>query len=214
MQVIPRYRLPFLLRAAGLEVVTREFPEAENVHRLTVREAEPMPFTTGPHRKIVYPDGRLEGPFPVADRPALSQFVGTIFQELKVERVLATISEGTFWLNNKALSAYLWKVPDAQRVARFLRQRGLTDRFQGGFVIQRPQFETTLPLLAANTYSGGSDVLFSALPSPSFSCRVTVLFCHHFDLHIATPDASLLESVTTLAARKGLDADSLALPEF
>src|SRR5262249_40353134 len=119
-------------------------------------------------------------------------------------------AEGAFWLNNKAQSAYLWKVPDAQRVSRFLRRRGLTDRFRGGFRIACPQFETILPQLAANTYAGGGDVLFTALPPAT---PLTVLACHHFDLHIATPDAALLQTIAGLATEQGLIAESLVLPE-
>ncbi len=212
MQVVPRHELPRQLRAAGLEPRSREFPDAASVHRLTVRECEPLPYITGPHRKVLYPDGRIEGPFPVADRPNLSAFVATVFAALPVRSALATVTEGAFWLNNRAQSAYLWKVADAQRVARFLRARGLTDRFQGAFRVRREQFATTLPLLAAHTYAGGSDVQFAALDTPG--CRLTVLACHHFDLHFTTPDASLLETIVCLAEQNRLAAESLALPDL
>jgi hypothetical protein len=212
MQVIPRRQLPRLLRAAGLEAATREFPDVSAVHRLTVRERESLPFTSGPHRKFIYPDGRVEGPFPVADRPALSAFVAAAFAALEVKDVLAMVAEGTFWLNNKNQAAYLWKVEDAQRVACFLRRRGLTDRFQGGFRVRAPRFDAVLPLLAANTFAGGGDVLFAALP-PS-ACCLTILACHHFDLHITSPDARLRDCLAELAAQRGLVAETLALPDL
>jgi hypothetical protein len=212
MQVVPRHRLPMLLRLAGLNAVTREFEDSIEIFRLTVRERAPLPFTSGPHRKVLYPDGRIEGPFPVADRPALSAFVAIVFDSFAVQEVFATVPEGTFWLNNRAQSAYLWKVPDAQKVRHFLRSRGLTDRFRGGFLVQRAQFGSILPRLAANTYAGGADVLFTAL-SPSLH-RLTATACHHFDIHFATPDASLIPTIADLADRHDLLAETLALPEL
>jgi hypothetical protein len=212
VQVVPRHRLLPLLRAAGLETETRDFPEVSAVHRLTVREAEPMPFTGGPHRKLVYADGRVEGPFPVADRPVLSQFIAETFTELGIKETLATIPEGAFWLNNKAQAAYLWKVDDARRVSRFLRRRGLTDRFRGGFRVRREQFAAVLPVLAAHTYAGGADVLFAALEPPQR--RLTALACHHYDIHFASPDRPLLDSIAHLAAQHGLTAETLALPDI
>ncbi len=211
MQIIPRHRLPRLLRAAGLEPATRAFPEALTVHRLTVREREPMPFTVGPHRKIVYPDGRVEGPFPVADRPALSRFVAQVFRELAAPQVLATVADGTFWLNNKTQAAYLDRVADARAVTRYLRQRGLTDRFQGGFCVTLARFDDILPRLAANTFAGGGDVEFAALGS---RVRLTALACHHFDLHFAAPDPALLDAIAALAEQNALEADALALLEL
>jgi hypothetical protein len=154
----------------------------------------------------------VEGPFPVADRPVLSQFIAETFLGLGVEETLATIPAGAFWLNNKAQAAYLWKVADAQRVSRFLRRRGLTDRFQGGFRIRREQFASILPVLAAHTYAGGADVLFAALAPPHL--RLTALACHHFDIHFASPDSPLLDAITHLAAQHGLIAASLALPDI
>ncbi|HZO92067.1 MAG TPA: hypothetical protein VFB38_27360 [Chthonomonadaceae bacterium] len=212
MQIIPRRELPRLLRAAGLDPHTREFPDVPAVHRLTVREREPRPHIRGPHRKIVYPDGRMEGPIPVADRPALSAFVAAAFTALEVEAVLAVVAEGTFWLNNKAQAAYLAKVADARYVCQFLRRRGLTDRFQGGFCVRRARFSAVLPVLAANTFAGGGDVLFAAL-SP-VGRRLTILACHHYDLHFAAPDPAPLESIADLAAQHGLEPETLALPDL
>lgn len=211
MQVIPRHSLPSLLRKAGL-AAARDFPLTTDLYRLTVREQDPVLHVSGPHRKIVYPDGRIEGPFPVADRPALSGFFPRVFSTLGATAVLATVPEGTFWLNNKAQANYLYQVPDAQRVSRFLRRRGLTDRFQGGFVIRADQFVPSLPWLAANTFSGGADVLFSVL-APS-SLRLTALACHHFDIHFTSPTDPALSTIAELAAQHGLLAESLSLPEL
>lgn len=212
MQVVPRDRLPILLRSAGLDPQSREFPDNNVVHRLTVREHEPMAFTGGAHRKLVYPDGRVEGPFPVADRPALSRFIATAFDSLGADAVLATVSEGTFWLNNKAQAAYLARVPDALRVTRFLRMRGLNDRFRGGFRVERARFFVSLPWLAANTYAGGGDVQFVVLQPASI--RLTALACHHFDIHFASPDSALIERLAALAAAENLLAEMLELPDL
>lgn len=160
---------------------------------------------------MVYADGRVEGPFPLADRPTLSGFVAALFRQFQVPTVLATVAEGTFWLNNKAQSAYLWRVLDAQRVSRFLCRRGLTNRFRGGFIVRPDAFHSVLPVLAANTFAGGGDVQFASL-APSLP--LTVLACHHFDLHVATPDAALMERVSDLACRHDLALDSFALPLF
>jgi hypothetical protein len=212
MQIIPRHRLPHLFRAAGLDPVSRDFPDVLEAHRLTVLEQDPLPFVSGPHRKRITSDGRVEGPFPIADRPALSGFIAAAFAAVGASSVLATVPEGALWLNNKAQAAYLWKVPDAQQVALFLRRRGLTDRFQGGFCIRKAHFADSLPRLAANTYAGGSNVLFAALDTPA--CRLTVLACHHFDLHFASPDPVLLETIAQLAPSHRLMAETLVLPDL
>lgn len=212
MQIVPRKALAQQFRQAGLEAGSRTFSETQESHRLTVREREPKAHVSGPHRKIVYPDGRVEGPFPVADRPALSRFIPAVFAAVGAQSVLATVAEGAFWLNNKSLTAYLTKVADAQRVSAFLRRRGLTDRFQGGFRVMQAQFDTILPWLAANTYAGGGDVQFAALEPAS--CRLTALACHHFDIHFTTPDASLLLHIRELAEPHNLCVDTLALPEL
>lgn len=212
MQVIPRHQLPRLLRAAGLDPITRDFPDACLLHRLTVTECRPLPFTRGPHRKIVYPDGRVEGPIPVADRPLLSRFVAEVFHHAGAHTVLALIPEGAFWLNNRSQATYLRRVPDARRVSAFLRRRGLTDRFRGGFCVRRDQFFDALPLLAANTFAGGADVLFTA--PFSRDRRLSLLACHHFDLHLATPDPALYASIAALIGERGLASDTLMLPDL
>lgn len=210
MQIVPRHDLSRRLRQAGLEPDTRDFAENEFSHRLTLRECAPLPFVAGPHRKVVYADGRVEGPFPLGDRPALSGFVATLFAHLNVPAVLATVADGTFWLNNKAQAEYLRRVPDAERVTRFLRRRGLTNRFRGGFAVRADAYRTVLPVLAANTFAGGGDVLFASLAP---DVPLTVLACHHFDLHVSTPNAALLSAVSTLACRHDLALDSFALPD-
>lgn len=212
MFVVPRRKLPALLKTGGLEPQSRDFPEAPEVFRLTIREKNPQPFLSGPHRKVTYPDGRVEGPFPVADRPALSRFIASVFLSLAAEDVLATIPEGAFWLNNRAQSAYLHQVPDAEKVSLFLRRRGLTDRFQGGFQVQASQLGTVLPSLAANTYAGGTDVLFSVL-RPS-SLRLTALSCHHFDIHFSSPTESVIAAIAEMAEPEGLEAVQLSLPDL
>ncbi|MCS6776190.1 MAG: hypothetical protein RMJ43_01435 [Chloroherpetonaceae bacterium] len=209
MQVVPRSRLPRLLRACGLAPETREFPHPERLHRLTVREQAPPAFTGGPHRRVFLPEGAEQEKVPVADRPALSAFVATGFEAVRARYVLATIERGALWLNNRAQREYLADVPDAQRVSRFLRRRGLTDRFQGGFLIPASDFRRTLPMLAAQAFSGGSDVLFAAFP-PAFS----VLACRQFDLHFTAPEAACLARIVDLAQQHGLRAEMLQLPDI
>lgn len=212
MQVIPRDKLYSLLRASGLDPLTRDFQDACRLHRLTVKECSPLPFIQGPHRKIVYPDGRIEGPIPVADRPRLSRFVARVFHHAGAQVVLATVTEGAFWLNNRSQTNYLHNVPDAQRTSAFLRSRGLTDRFRGGFCVHRDQFFETLPRLAANTFAGGADVLFTA--PHTHGSPLTLLACHHFDLHLATPDPVLWSQVLHLTEADGLASDALTLPDL
>lgn len=212
MRILPRYALPGILRKAGLDPKTRNFPETVTVHQLTVKQREEPPFTGGPHRKVIYPDGRIEGPFPVADRPALSRFLAEAFLEIGVQEVAAAVTDGAFWLNNKTQAAYLHRVADARAVSRFLRTRGLTDRFRGGFGVDRAQFLAILPVLAANTYAGGADVLFVALRP---DCHpITALACHHFDLHFAAPSSASIAAVAALAERHGLQAQTIDLVDL
>jgi hypothetical protein len=207
MQVIPRRELAQWLRKAGLDPDLRLFPQPE--HQITIRETSPPPFVRGPHRKSTHSQNPDAGPTPVCDRPDLSRFVATVFHVAEATCVLAVVPEGAFWLNNKSLSGYLWRVPDALRVSAFLRRRGLTDRFQGGFLIRQAQFHSTLPELAANTFSGGSDVLFAAIaPYP-----LTVLACRHFDLHIASPDSDLIARISAVVPAQTLRAESIEIPD-
>ncbi len=211
MQIVPRFELPRLLGRAGLNVSTREFHDEVATQRLTVRETDPMPYVSGPARKSVFPDGRIEGPYPLADRPLLSTFLGQILIAVGAERVLATVPEGTFWLNNKSLADYFGRVPDAMRICRFLRARGLTDKFRGGFLLTPDQFAVFVPILAAQPYAGGADVQFTALqPTP---LHLTAIACHHFDIHFASPDPRLLERVAALAPA-ALTAETLTLLEI
>ncbi len=210
MQIIPRYELALLLRRAGLDAGTRQFV-CETVSRLTVREAAPPVFTVGPHRKVTYPDGRVEGPFPVADRPALSAFLAAALTELEISDALALVPEGAFWLNNKAQAQHLHNVADAQAVAKFLRGRGLTNRFQGGFRIEAPQFPADIPRLAAQTYAGGADVLLVSLDRRR---PLTAVACHHFDIHFSSPDPAVISAIARLAESHSLLPDTLALPEL
>jgi hypothetical protein len=211
VQIVPRFELPRLLNRAGLDVRTREFSDQIATHRLTVRETDPLPYISGPARKAVYPDGRVEGPYPLADRPCLSHFLGEIMTAIGAEQVLATVPEGTFWLNNKSMAAYFAAVPDAMRVCKFLRARGLTDKFRGGFLLSPAHFAVTLPLLAAQTYAGGADVQFTVV-APAL-IRLTATACHHFDIHFAGPDSGLLNSLAAMAPAH-LTAESLALPDI
>jgi hypothetical protein len=211
VQIVPRFELPRLLSRAGLNVMDRNFPDQIATHRLTVRETEPLPYVSGPARKAVYPDGRIEGPYPLADRPLLSHFLGATMTAVGAESVLATVSEGTFWLNNKSLAAYFARVPDAMRVCRFLRARGLTDKFRGGFLLSPAHFADTLPLLAAQTYAGGADVQFTVVQPAGL--HLTAVACHHFDIHFASPNAKLLQRVAT-SAPAHLTAETLSLPEL
>ena len=210
MQIIPRHELKTYLRRAGLNPVSQEFAADTETYRLTVRELTPPPFTSGPNRKVAYPDGRIEGPFPVVNRPALAAFVAEVFAAFSVERVLAVVPEGNVWLNNKAQSGYLHRVPDAQTLAKFLRSRGLTNRFQGGFCIAPSQF-SVLPVLAAQPFVGGADVLFASLLP---LCRLTALSCHHFDVHFTAPDSDSITRIAALAENSGLCPETLALPDL
>ncbi len=211
MQIVPRFELPRLLSRAGLNVSTREFADETATHRLTIRETEPLPYVSGPARKAVYPDGRIEGPYPLADRPLLSQFLGTTLAALGAERVLVTVPEGTFWLNNKSLATYFGQVSDAMRVCRFLRARGLTDKFRGGFLLSPAHFAVSLPLLAAQTYAGGADVQFTVIQPAGL--RLTAVACHHFDIHFAAPDPALIARISALAPAS-LTAETLDLAEI
>lgn len=212
MRVVPKGDLPQFFRAAGMDADTRAFSCDALLHRLTVKEAIPPEFHGGPHRKVVYADGRIEGPFPVSDRPALSAFFPTVFSRLQVRYVLATVVEGTFWLNNKAQLDYLKRVPDAVRVGHWLRRRGLTDRFQGGFLLRPCEFAEALPQLAANAYAGGSDVHFTVIAPRALP--LTAVACHHFDIHFASPNAMVMRQVQEFAEAQGLAIESLAEPEI
>lgn len=211
MQIVPRFELARRLRRAGLEAATREFPDEVATHRLTVRETEPAPYISGPSRKTVYPDGSFEGPFPLGDRPLLSRFLAEVMDALGAEQVLATIPEGTFWLNNKTLATYFAPVPDAMRVCKFLRARGLTDKFRGGFLLTPTQFALSLPQIAAQPYTGGANVQFTVLQPESL--RLTAVACHHFDIHFASPDPALMTRIAALTPPT-LTADTLGLPDF
>jgi hypothetical protein len=129
---------------------------------------------------------------------------------LGADRVLATVPEGTFWLNNKSLAAYFAKVPDAMRVCKFLRDLGLTDKFRGGFLLSPSDFALSLPLLASQTYAGGADVQFTVVQP--LGLRLTAVACHHFDIHFATPDPALIVRLIDLAP-DALTAETLTLPE-
>ena len=210
MQIIPRHELKTYLRRTGLNPNSQEFAAETEIYRLTVRELSPPPFTSGPNRRVAYPDGRVEGPFPVVNRPALAAFVAEVFTAFDAGSVLAVVPEGNVWLNNKAQADYLHRVSDAQIVAKFLRSRGLTNRFQGGFCIAPSQF-SVLPVLAAQPFVGGADVLFASLLS---SCRLTALSCHHFDIHFTSPDPESMTRIAALAEQSGLCPETLALPDL
>ena len=210
MQIVPRHELPRLLNRAGLEAGSRKL--GGSVFQLTVKERVPPPFIAGPHRKITYPDGRVEGPFPVADRPALSAFLADAFSESGVCEVLIVTEEpGALWLNNKAQAAHLQQAPDAQKVAKFLRGRGLTNRFQGGFRVLAPRFAAVIPLLCAHAYTGGADVLFVSL-DPRFV--LTALASRYFDLHFSACDSALIAALSQLAEDRALQPGSLFLPDL
>lgn len=212
MRVIPRHELPFWLHEAGLEAPDHTFSDPCAVHRLTIREAAPPVFSGGPHRSLSAWDADTPTRSPIADRPALSDFIAALFIVLPVTETLATVAEGSFWLNNRAQSRYLRDVPDAQAVARFLRQRGLTDRFRGGFRVARPQFSAVLPRLAANTYAGGAAVRFATLHAPN--CRFTALACPHYDIHLTTLQPCWLDLAADLARQRGLEVERLELPDL
>lgn len=211
MQIVPRFELPRLLSRAGLNASTREFPDEVGTRRLTIREIDPPPYISGPSRKTVYPDGSVEGPYPLGDRPLLSRFLGDAMAALGAEQVLATVSEGTFWLNNKSLAAYFAPVPDALRVCRFLRARGLTDKFRGGFLLSPSEFADSLPQLAMQTYAGGADVQFTIVrPSGLY---LTAVACHHFDIHFSSPDPAVIARLISLTPPTLL-AETLSIPEI
>ena len=174
-----------------------------SLHRILVREAESPPFEKGPHRPLKEPGEPAVRKVAISDRPALSTLVPALFVSAGVDSVLAAAPLGAYWLNNKGLSDYLSRVPDAGRVTSMLRRVGLTDRFQGGFHITRAEFESILPVLASQPFCGGPDVFFA---SPD----LLITACHEFDLHVESSDADLANRLETLVRSRGLEVRGLA----
>ena len=174
------------------------------LHRLLIRESDSPPFQGGPHRPLRLPEEEQVLKIAVADRPALSNLVPVILREAGAASAIASIPTGAYWLNNRGLAAYLRRVPDSRRVSSLLRGVGLTDRFQGGFLIREQEFETHAVVLASQPFCGGPDVYFAARPA-----QLLITACHEFDLHLESPDSSLTEKLASLARDHGLDVRGL-----
>jgi hypothetical protein len=140
----------------------------------------------------------------MGDRPRLSRLIPVILREAGAQSVVAVIPQGAYWLNNRNLSAYLSRVPDSLRVTAELRRVGLSDRFQGGFLVRHHEFSSMVPLLASQPFCGGPDVYFAARPIP-----VLITACHEFDLHVESPNADLTTQLASLCDQKGLEVRGL-----
>ena len=81
---------------------------------------------------------------------------------------------------------------------------GLTDRFQGGFLIREQECESHLPILASQPFCGGPDVYFAAREAP-----LLITACHEFDLHLESTDSSLIARLSLLIRSRGLDVRGL-----
>ena len=207
MRAVNRADLARLLTAAGWDRATMTSRSEPSVERLLIRELDSPPFQGGAHRPLRLPEEDQVIKISVADRPALSGLVPALLREAGADSVIAAVPLGAYWLNNRGLAAYLRRVPDALRVNSLLRQVGLTDRFQGGFLISSPEFETHASILASQPFCGGPDVYFAARPAP-----LLITACHEFDLHLESPDSELTQSLAALARRRGLDVRGLEEP--
>jgi len=199
VRVLSRRDLERWLTRLGIDRAAMTWREEEATHRLLAREPGEEPIERGPHRRLILPDEEMVLKRRVGDRPALSRLVADLMQEVGADLVCAATPLGSYWLNNRGYAAYLARVPDAQRVHRFLRRVGLTDRFRGGFLIRPYEYESHLPQLAAQAFCGGPDVFFVAHNVP-----LLAMACHEFDVHIETRDAGLLDRARALAESRGL----------
>ncbi len=194
MRVLSRHTLASWLRTAGIHRETMAWAEDAPVHRLLIREASLPEADSGPHRRIPLPGEDQVLRIAVGDRPLLGALVVQAVRETGAQEVAAATPAGTYWLNNRGYAHYLRKVSDAQRVHTFLRHVGLTDRFQGGFLIREFEYETHLPLLACQPFCGGPDVYFVCRARP-----LVLMACHELDLHVETPDAMLAARIRQTA---------------
>ena len=85
------------------------------VERFLIRETDSAPFQGGPHRPIRLPAEGETLKVALGDRPALSSLLTASFHAAGDEWVCAAPPEGGLWLNNRGLSEYLQRVPDAPR---------------------------------------------------------------------------------------------------
>ena len=174
------------------------------VQRLLVREMDSPPFQGGAHRPLRLPEENQVIKISVANRPALSALVPVLLREAEAESAIAAVPIGAYWLNNRGLAAYLRRVPDAERVSTILKRVGLTDRFQGGFLVREQEFDSHASVLASQPFCGGPDVYFAARPA-----RLLITACHEFDLHLESPDPSLTEKLANIVRSHGLDVRGL-----
>ena len=174
------------------------------VHRHLVRETDGPEFTGGAHRPLRIPGEKDVVKIAVSDRPRLSNLVPRLLAGVGAQSAIAALPEGAYWLHNKGLADYLRRVPDSERITRLLRRVGLTDRFQGGFLIGKHEFESVAPTLASQPFCGGPDVYFAAVPGP-----VLITACHEFDLHLETPSDELFAQLQDLTRGEGLEARGL-----
>lgn len=205
MRVLPRRELAPWLRHLGIDRETMTWEEDEaSTHRLLMREADEEAVSHGPHRRLALPDEGRVLKMRVGDRPALGRLVVELMQRTGTDLVCALLPPGSYWLNNRGYAAYLARIPDAQRVHRFLRRVGLTDRFRGGFLIRPHEYASHLPLLTAQAFCGGPDVYFVARDVP-----LIVMACREFDIHLETREAHLLQQARALAESQGLSLHGL-----
>ena len=87
-----------------------------------------------------------------------------------------------------------------------LRRAGLTDRFKGGFLVERDEYDSHLPIIASQPFCGGADVCFAAGGG-----RLLITACHEFDLHVETTESELARRLQSLAFERGLQVRGLDL---
>lgn len=207
MRVLSREALGRWLSANGIDADRLTWRGDPAPFRLLVRDPADPDAAPGPHRRLSVPGEETIIKIPLADRPRLSRLVSRIMYEAGVGEVCAFGLPESYWLNNRGYAAYLEKVEDARRIHRFLSRAGLTNRFRGGFLVRPHEFESHLPMLAAQPFCGGPDVVFASAAPP-----ILVTACHEFDLHVELRSAELTDRVSELARGVNLDVRRSDLP--
>ena len=178
MKVYSRFALDGWLRAAGVNRSNMNW-SAGSVQRSLIRESHPPEFDSGPHRRIPLPGDSNDLRLPLGDRPILTGIALALIAGVSRESVMAAVPHASYWLNTRSYAGYLRNVGAAVRVHRALRTVGLTDRFQGGLLIQPYELAKWIPMLAAQPFAGGPDVYF-ILPEAG----MILTACHEFDIHL------------------------------
>ena len=200
MRVLSRHALATWLAQRGVDQDRLTWRDSPAPFRMLVRESQSEEIDVGPHRRVSLPD---EGTFlkvRLGDRPALGAFVDRAFSDCSAQVVCACGEPESYWLNNRGYAAYLSRVEDARRIHRCLGSVGLSNKFRGGFLVRPFEYGTHLPMLAAQPFCGGPDVLFTSEEPP-----LLILACHEFDLHVEARDPALANRIEALAADSGLD---------